>query len=241
MRPEYGTFLSEVDMEKTDQERHFETLRREIAVAVREQGDDLDENFMLRDAVRRARSSNMPDDYIADARRLGTTSDAAAFDQEILEGHASNGVAVIVELLTDDRRTSARDIEALFEEHGGSVGDDGCAAWKFERKGVVEVSAQSVEDADTFMLEAIELGVEELNEPVGSDQTYRLYCDPEVVESLSSALLNAGHDVESTSIVYEPKQRIPLQRDAARKFMQFFEKLRGREDVVSAHANWELA
>jgi len=225
--------------EKSEQDRRFETLKREIAKAVHEQGDEASENFLLRDAIDRARSINMPDDFIADARAEGR--DAFDYEEDTLEGHASNGVAVMIEILSKDRRRSAHQIEELFEAHGGSLGNDGSAAWQFERRGVVEVEADSVEDGDSFMLEAIEMGVEEFNEPVGSDTTYQLYCTAEDVPSILRALHEADYEIASARVAYEPTQTIPLDREQARSFLQFFEKLRLREDVLGAYANWTPA
>lgn len=230
------------DADTTVQEKNFETLSREIAVAVREQGDDPAGNYWLSDALRRARSINMPDERIERARAVGTgDADGPDWKETTLEGYGPNGVAVYVELLTDDPRRSAREIEALFEQHGGNLGDDGCVAWQFKRRGVLEVDASDVDDADSFMLEVIEMGGEELEEPVADETSYRIYTDPEDFGSVATALSASGYSVTHSAVDYEATQHVPVDSATVRKFLAFFEKLRQREDVIGAYANWQIA
>lgn len=230
------------ETEPTEQDRKFETLSREIAVAVREQGDDPGDNFWLDDAMRRARSLNMPDKRVDEARKLGSGAvEGPEWKQATLEGYGPNGVAVYMELLTDDPHRSARQIEGVFERHGGNLGDDGCVAWQFERRGVIDVEADTVDDPDAFMLEVIEMGGQELQEPVGSGETYRVHTDPDDIGAVSAALTEAGHRVSSAAIEYESQQHVPLDSSTARDFLGFFEQLKLREDVVGAYSNWRIA
>jgi YebC/PmpR family DNA-binding regulatory protein len=226
----------------TDQERNFETLSREITVAVREQGGDPGDNFWLTDALKRAHDINMPDARIERARKLGSgEADGPKWEQTTLEGYGPNGVAVYMKLLTEDPHGSSHEIESVFEQHGGNLGDDGCVSWQFERRGVIEVGAGSVGDADEFMLEVIEMGGQELDEPVGTDDTYRVYTDADEVGDVATALKAAGHSVVSASIDYESTQHVPLDSSSAREFLGFFEKLKMREDVLGAYSNWTMA
>lgn len=242
----YVKVSTEADMTdenaKSEQERHFETLRREIAVATREQGDDAEENYRLRNAIRRARASNMPDEQIDRARAQGRgEAPVPDYAETLLEGYGPDGVAVMVELITDDPHRSAHQVAELFAAHGGNVGDDGCVAWQFRRRGLLEVDASDVDDADTFMLTVIEMGGDELQEPLGNDGEFRVYCDATEVDSLVRELRGESYPVSSAAVVYEATQRVPLESDRARNFLGFFEKLRGREDVREAYANWESA
>jgi YebC/PmpR family DNA-binding regulatory protein len=230
------------DEQASQQERHFETLSREIAVAAREHGDRPDENVLLADAMRRARAVNMPDARIAAARQLGRgDADGPTWQQTTLEGYGPNGVAVYMELLTDDEHRTARDIEGVFEQHGGNLGNDGCVAWQFDRRGVLEVAASSVDDADDFMLEVIEAGGDELQPPVGNDDTFRVVTDPDALPEVAAALDAADYSVVSASIDYQANQEVPLDSGTARKFMGFFERLKERPEVVGAYANWTFA
>ena len=161
----------------------------------------------------------------------------------VFEGYGSNGVAVLVETNTGDAERTASELESLFEAHGGNLGDDGCVAWQFERRGVVEIMADEVDDPDGFVLEVIELGGEELREPLPSARvaTYRVYCDPTDVGDLDRAMREAGYSVNNAAIVYEPNQRVPLELDAARKFIGFLEALADRPDVQHTYSNWRSA
>lgn len=233
------------DDQQTAQERHFTKLQREIAVAAREQGADPEDNFRLRFAVRRARDANMPDDAIERAIEQGVgRAPGPDYKVETFEGYGSEGVAVLVETITDDRGRTATELEHLFEEHGGNLGDDGCVAWQFQRRGLIEVDAAQVDDPDEFMLEVIEMGGEELREPlfasseIGRVPTYGIYCEPADLQNVHAAIEEASYSVRSASIVYEATQRIGLERDATRRFLGFFEKLREHQDVQGAYANW---
>lgn len=231
----------------SEQDRQFATLAREITVAAREQGADPDGNFRLRDAMRRARSKNMPDELIDEARvRGGDPSEASGYKEVTYEGYGPDGVAVLVEAITDNPRETAAGLEELFEAHGGNIGEDGCVSWQFERRGLVRVPAEAVDDEDTFMLEVIEMGAEELQEPVfdshegGRRPTYRVYCDPTDLKDIDRALQDAGYPVHSALREFHATQRVELAPDRARNFLNFFEKLTARPDVTGAYANWSV-
>jgi YebC/PmpR family DNA-binding regulatory protein len=231
---------------ESDQQRQFATLQRQIAVATREQGADPDENFRLRFAIRRAREVNMPEDAIDRARKQGE-GELAGPDliERTFEGYGSNGIAVLVESITDDPKRTSSELADLFESHGGNLGEDGCVAWQFERRGVVHVDARDVGDPDQFMLEVIELGGDELREPLleTGDRVpaYQIYCDPNDLRRVVRALEEASYPVRTASIVYEPEQRVELAPDATRSFLAFFEKLLAHPDVQNAYANWTSA
>ena len=238
---------NETSDHKSEQDKRFETLAREITVAAREQGGDPDENFQLRDAMRRAKGANMPEASIEEARVRGSdSSQSTDYEQVTYEGYGPDGVAVLVEAITDNLRESAAGIEELFEAHGGNLGEDGCVSWQFERRGLVRVPAEAVDDEDTFMLEVIEMGADELREPVfdshdgGRRPTYRVYCDPNDVKDIDHELRQAGYPVYSARIQFDATQRVELAPDRARNFLNFFEKLSAREDVTGAYANWSV-
>jgi YebC/PmpR family DNA-binding regulatory protein len=229
-----------------EQDKRFETLRREIVVAAREQGPDPDQNFRLRDAIRRSNASNMPDETIEDARIEGANEDTE-LREVTFEGYGPDGVAVLVQTITDDRGRTATALEELFEAHGGNLGEDGCVSWQFERRGIVRVHAGGVRDSDAFMLEVIEMGAEQLRQPVFNDPTdgrtptYRVYCDPTDVRELDRRLQDAGYPVYSAATQYDATQRVELTPDRARNFLDFFEKLTIHPDVANAYANWSVA
>jgi YebC/PmpR family DNA-binding regulatory protein len=233
---------------KSDQDKRFETLQREIAVAAREQGGEADDNFRLRYAMRRAEEANMPEEMIERARKQGTGElDGPSFEETTFEGYGPDGVAVFVESITDNTGRTGADLQELFEAFGGDLGEDGCVSWQFARRGLVRVHAASVEDDDEFMLQVIEMGAEEMREPIFSESdegrvpTYRVYCDPNDLRKVDRALDEADYPVHSASTVYEATQRVEIPADRARHFLSFFEKLNEREDVQDAYANWSVA
>jgi YebC/PmpR family DNA-binding regulatory protein len=236
------------DGDASDQDRAFESLQREITVAAREQGGEVDDNFGLRYAMRRAAEANMPDDLIERARQQGAGEVAGPDYQDVtFEGYGPDGVAVLVESITDDPNRTSNRLETLFEAHGGNLGEDGCVGWQFARRGLVRVHAGHVDDDDAFMLQAIEMGAEEMKKPLfsrhdeGRVPTYRVYCDPNDVRRVDQAMEQAGYPVYTATTVYEAKQRVDLESDRARHFLSFFEKLTGHEDVQDAYANWSVS
>lgn len=236
---------------KSDQEKRFTTLQRAISVATREQGPDPEENFRLRLAMRRAEAANMPEEQIEAARRRGSGEEAGAGGAELeettFEGYGPDGVAVFVEAITEDRRRTEEQLEAIFERHGGSLGEEGCVAWQFERRGLVKVDARGVEDEDTFMLEVIEMGADELKEPLyeqgeaGRTAAWRVFCEYPDLRGLARQLQEAGHDIVGAEPVREATQTVELSSDRARNFMSFYEEVKLHEDVQNVYANWDIA
>lgn len=230
----------------TEQELEFEKLRREITVAAREQGNDPEENRRLRVALARADAINMPESMQQGARKLGVgEADGPDYQEKLYEGYGDAGVAVIVRTITDDPSRTHAELEHLFDEFGGNLGDEGCVAWQFERRGVLEVPDSEVADADQFLLEVIEWGAQELEEPIKgglSEDThhYRIFCDPNDLNDLDRAVAK-NYEVSSTSIYYEPTQELPVEHDVAFQFLRFFERLLELPDVQRAHANWTFA
>lgn len=234
------------DDSKSALERRFETLKREIAVAAREQGADPEENLRLRLALRRAREANVPDDEIERALEIGTGErEGPDWREETYEGYGPKGVAVYVEAITEDKSRTAEELSEIFEAHDGNIGEDGCVAWQFERRGRVEVDARDVDDEDAFMLEVIEMGADELREPLydldddSHASVYRVYCAYEDTLELANQLEEAGYRVHDAGPVREATQKVGLDPGEARSFLEFFEELSSHEDVKAAYANWE--
>lgn len=233
------------DQSTSDQEQGFAKIGREITVAAREQGDDPQENFRLREALEDAHQVNMPEAMIERARRQGTGEiDGPTYAERTVEGYGPHGVAVFVETISEDPSCAVSRISELFEAHGGNLGEDGCVSWQFDRRGLVEVAATGVDDADDFLLEVIEMGGEELEAPMfehDDNPTYRVYCEPAEVRELDAAMKAASFPVVKSAIVREASQRVPLEPADAREFLSFFEKLLAHPDVRRAYANWTFA
>src|SRR5690242_2557168 len=176
----------------------FSKLSRALIVAAREGGADPAANLALQNAIEKARSYSMPKDNIerAIARGSGADADADAFEQVLYEGYGPNGVAVIVEALTDNRNRTAADVRAAFAKHDGNLGGPGSVAWLFERRGVILVDGDRF-DEDELTLAAAEGGAEDV-ELDGS--SFSVTCGPEALSAVRQALEDAGMEVDSAEL-----------------------------------------
>ncbi len=217
----------------------FSKLTRAIIVAAREGGPDPDGNLALANAIEKARESSMPKDTIerAIARGAGTDADAEAYEQVTYEGYGPNGVAVLVEALTDNRNRTAADVRHVFTKNDGNLGTSGAVAWLFERKGVLIVPADSVEE-DELMLAAADAGAEDV---VREESSFQVTCAAEDLASVRQALEQAGIQIESAEITMLPKTTVRIEDEAAaRKLLRLMEALEENDDVQDVYANFDI-
>ncbi len=217
----------------------FSKLSRAIIVAAREGGPDPTANLALQNAVEKARSYSMPKDNIerAIARGSGTGVDAQAFETVTYEGYGPGGVAVYVEALTDNRNRTAADVRHVFAKHDGSLGSSGAVAWLFERKGVVLVPADGV-DEDELMLVAADGGAEDI-ELDGS--TFQVTCAPEDLTAVRETIEAAGLPVEAAQLTMVPKTTVEVDDEsAARKIISLLDELEESDDVQDVYSNFDI-
>ncbi|HSP73613.1 MAG TPA: YebC/PmpR family DNA-binding transcriptional regulator [Gaiellaceae bacterium] len=217
----------------------FSKLSRAIIVAAKEGGGDPDNNLALANAIEKARSYSMPKDNIdrAIAKGTGEGGDAAAFETVVYEGYAADGVAVLVEALTDNRNRTAADVRHAFSKNGGSLGTTGAVAWLFERRGIVLVPADGV-DEDELMLAAAEGGAEDV-ELDGS--TFQVTTEPEALNEVRQAIEAAGFTVESAEATMVPKTTVEIADEStARKVMRLIDALEDNDDVQEVYANFDI-
>jgi YebC/PmpR family DNA-binding regulatory protein len=217
----------------------FSKLSRAIIVAAREGGPDPAANLALQNAVEKARSYSMPKDNIerAIARGAGAAGDAEAFETVVYEGYGPNGVALIVEALTDNRNRTASDVRHVFSKHDGNLGGAGAVAWLFERRGMVLVEADGV-DEDELTLAAAEGGAEDVTL---DGSTFQVTCDPEDLSSVREALDQAGFAVDAAEITMAPKTTVRIDDEtAARKLMRMIDALEDLDDVNEVYANFDI-
>jgi YebC/PmpR family DNA-binding regulatory protein len=217
----------------------FSKLSRAIIVAAREGGADPDANLALQNAIEKARSYSMPKDNIERAiqRGAGTGADADAFETVTYEGYGPNGVAVYVEALTDNRNRTAADVRHVFAKHDGSLGGSGSVAWLFERKGVVLVPADGV-DEDDLTLAAAEGGAED----VGIDgSSFEVTAAPEDLSLVREAIEAAGITVEAAQLTMVPKTTIEVEDEsAAKKILRLMDALEESDDVQDVYSNFDI-
>ena len=217
----------------------FSKLSRAIIVAAKEGGADPTGNLALQNAIEKARSYSMPKDNIerAIAKGSGTDAEAAAFETVVYEGYGPEGVAVLVEALTDNRNRTASEVRHAFTKHGGNLGTTGAVAWQFERRGVVLVSA-SAADEEELVTAAAEGGADDV-ELDGS--SFVVTSAPESLSAVRQALEGGGFTIESVELAMVPKTTVAVSDESvARRIVKLVEGLEDTEDVQDVYANFDI-
>jgi YebC/PmpR family DNA-binding regulatory protein len=217
----------------------FSKLSRAIIVAAKEGGGDPANNLALQNAIEKARSYSMPKDNIdrAIAKGSGADSDADAFETIMYEGYGPEGVAVIVEALTDNRNRTAADIRHLFSRNGGNLGATGAVAWQFERRGVVVVEADRV-DEEELLLVAADGGADDVEQ---DGSTFQVTSAPEQLSAVRGAIEDAGISVESAELRLVPKTTVAVDDESkARQVMRLIDALEDNDDVQDVYANFDI-
>ena len=216
----------------------FSKLSRAIIVAAKEGGGDPANNLALQNAIEKARSFSMPKDNIDRAIAKGTGEGAeGSFETVVYEGYGADGVAVLVEALTDNRNRTAADVRHAFSKHGGSLGTTGSVAYLFERQGVVVVPSDGV-DEDELMLAAAEGGAEDVS--LDGD-VFQVTSAPESLRDVRTAIEAAGFTVDSADVAMLPKTTVEVADEAtARKVMKLIDALEDNDDVQEVYANFDI-
>jgi YebC/PmpR family DNA-binding regulatory protein len=217
----------------------FSKLSRAIIVAAKEGGPDPAGNLALQNAIEKARSYSMPKDNIerAIAKGSGADAEAASFETVVYEGYGPEGVAVLVEALTDNRNRTASEVRHAFTKHGGNLGTTGAVAWQFERRGVVLVSTAGA-DEDDIVLAAAEGGADDV-ELDGS--SFVVTSPPESLSAVRQALEGAGFSVQSVELAMVPKTTVAVSDESvARRIVRLVEGLEDTEDVQDVYANFDI-
>jgi len=217
----------------------FSKLSRAIIVATREGGPDPAANLALQNAIEKARSYSMPKDNIerAIARGSGADADAASYETVIYEGYGPNGVAVIVEALTDNRNRTASDVRHAFDKNDGNLGTSGAVLWLFERRGIVLVAADGV-DEDELMLAAADGGADDVTL---DGSTYQVVAPPESFATVRQALEAAGYAVDSAELTMVPKTTVEVaDESAAKKVLRLIDQLEESDDVQDVFSNFDI-
>jgi YebC/PmpR family DNA-binding regulatory protein len=217
----------------------FSKLSRAIIVAAREGGPDPAGNLALQNAIEKARGYSMPKENIerAIARGTGADADAASFETVIYEGYGPNGVAVIVEALTDNRNRTASDIRHAFDKNDGNLGTSGAVSWLFERRGIVLVSCDGI-DEDELMLAAADGGADDVTR---DGSTYQVVTLPERLADVRQTLETAGFSVDAAELTMVPKTTIEVaDESAAKKVLRLIDQLEESDDVQDVFSNFDI-
>ncbi len=217
----------------------FSKLSKAIIVAAKQGGADPANNLALQNAIEKAKSYSMPRDNIdrAIAKGSGADADADAFESITYEGYGPEGVAVIVEALTDNKNRTAADVRHLFAKHGGNLGTAGAVAWQFDRRGVVIVSGDEVDEEELFLV-AADGGAEDI-ERDGS--AFEITSAPEQLAAVRDAVEAAGFNVESAELMLVPKTTVAVDDESkARQVMRLVDALEENDDVQDVYANFDI-
>jgi YebC/PmpR family DNA-binding regulatory protein len=214
----------------------FTKLIKEITVAARMGGGDTSGNARLRGAITAAREANMPQDNITRALKKGTGElEGTTYEEHLYEGYAPGGVAVLVEVLTDNKNRTAGEVRHLFQRGGGNMGETGSVGWMFERRGVIEVKPGPTEDQ---VLEvALEAGALDV---LPIDKGFEVRTEPNDLHRVVVALERPKWPLGEIKITYIPKDPMRLEIAAAQKVLRLVDLLEENDDVQNVHGNFEI-
>jgi YebC/PmpR family DNA-binding regulatory protein len=215
----------------------FTKLIKEITVAAREGGGDPDVNPRLRTAVANAKAANMPNDTIERGILRGTGQlPGTSYEEVLYEGYGPQGVAIIVEVVTDNRNRSTSDLRYIFSKNGGNLGEKGCVAWMFDKKGLIIVDKDKA-DEDELMLIALEADAEDIKL---EDDSFEIITALEDFENVKSAVEEADIEMSLAELSMIPQTMVKLDGKEAHQLMKLLEGLEEHDDVQNVYANFDI-
>jgi YebC/PmpR family DNA-binding regulatory protein len=218
--------------------QHFTKLARAITVAARDGGGDPEMNAALGNAVQKAKDASMPKDNIerAIAKGVGAGADAEAFTAVLYEGYGPGGVALLIEVLTDNRNRTAADVRHLLGKGGGNLGEPGSVAYLFNKRGVIVVDGSRHGEDD--LLVAIEAGAQDIIE---DGDMFEVLTDPSDLVAVRAALEDAGIELESAEVTQQPTMRVEVDEEVAGRLLRLIDALEEHDDIGAVHANFEVS
>lgn len=215
----------------------YTKLSKAIAVAVKEGGSDPEMNAKLRDAVAKAKASNMPNDNIDRAIKKGSGELGSANYEEITyEGYGPGGVAVIVQALTENKNRTAGDVRHAFDKNGGNLGTSGCVSFIFEKKGQIMIEKSDDVDEDELMLLAIDAGAEDM---MVEDEGYEILTDPDSFNGVYKELEEAGYSFASAEVAMIPNTTTALSEEDEKKMQKMLDMFDDNDDIQEVYHNWD--
>lgn len=225
--------------EKSDSRKGkvFTKLGREIAVAVRQGGADPEGNSRLKDVIAKAKAENMPNDTIdRSIKKAAGDMDGANYEEILYEGYGPEGVALIIESMTDNRNRTAGDLRFILSKHGGNLGATGCVSFMFNKKGVILIGKTKKTDEDMLMLTALEAGAEDVNV---EDEYFEIITDPNTFSS-TREILEKSYSLESAAIEMIPASYVNIKDEKHAETMEkLIDALDDNDDVLNVWHNWD--
>ena len=225
---------------KTDAARSamFTKIGREIAVAVKAGGADPNNNSSLRAIIAKAKAANMPNDNITRSiKKASGELGSINYESIVYEGYGLNGVAVIVETLTDNKNRTGGDVRHTFDKFGGSLGTNGCVSYMFESKGIIVIAKTDKTDDDEMMMVALDAGADDFNV---EDDVYEIITAPESFDSVRDNLEKQGYSFEKSEVTRIPNMTVSLEGEAVVKFTKMLDMFEENDDVQNVYHNAEL-
>lgn len=216
----------------------FQKLVRAIIIAAKDGGGDPAMNMRLKTAIERAKAVSVPNDNITRAIKRGTGElGDISYDELTYEVIGPAGIAVLVNVMTDNRNRTTPEIRALLARNGGQMGSEGSVAWMFDRKGVIEVKGKDL-DEDELMTLGLDAGMSDME---ASDEGFTLYCEPSDLDTLQKALEDAKYVVDNAEVSMVAKTPVEVSdADAARKVLRLVDALEEHDDVQNVYSNFEI-
>lgn len=216
----------------------FAKIIKEITLAARLGGSDPEGNARLRQAIMAAKEENMPKDNIDRAIKKGAGGGEGSTNYEdvIYEGYGPGGVAVLVEVMTDNKNRTVAEIRHIFSKHGGNLGENGCVSWIFEKKGSILFDRKAISE-DILMEAALEAGAEDVRE---EENEYELIADPAMFYDVKKAIESKGLKYIKAHISMIPQSSVRIEADKAVQMLKLMEKMEDNDDVQNVYANFDI-
>ncbi|MHC1720704.1 MAG: YebC/PmpR family DNA-binding transcriptional regulator [Clostridiaceae bacterium] len=222
---------------KTDAKRGkiFTKIGKEIAIAAKNGGSNLDINSKLRDVVAKAKASNMPLDTITRAIKKGAGEmEGVNYEEVVYEGYGPSGTAVIVNALTDNKNRTAGNVRHAFDKHGGNMGSTGCVSFMFQRKGQIVIERTDEMDEDEVMMMALDSGAEDFE---ASDEVFEITTDPDELGTVREALEKEGYEFLSAEVTMIPDNTVSIDMQTSERFQKLIDMLEDDDDVQDVYHN----
>ena len=237
-----GRFMSIANKKKKEDRKRakiFSKLTRKITVAARDGGGDPEMNNELSMAIEKAKDNNMPNENIERAIKRGTGElEGANYEKFVYEGYGPGGVALYMDIMSDNRNRTASEIRHLLDKNGGNLGEQGCVGWMFERKGQILIDIEENEtDEDEVMMAALEAGAEDI---VVDDNMATIYTAPGDMQSTRENIEKENFNVSSSDLAMIPSNEVELDKNDAKKLLKLMDELEDHDDVQEVYSNFDI-
>ena len=216
----------------------FSRLAKEIIIAAKNGGGDPDKNARLRTAISSAKSVNMPNDNIDRAIKRGTGEiEGVTYEELTYEVYGPGGVAILLEIVTDNKNRTASELRTLLNRRGGNIANSGSVAWLFEKKGVIRI-LKDKSDEDTLFTIAIDAGADDID--TESEDAFEITCSPDSYEQVKQAVIDGGIETELAELSLVPKNTVRVEGREAERVLTLVGELEDHEDVQNVYANFDI-